>query len=42
MWTEIDGHHIMNTLHTYWWALVPCAALLGYVFRGRREYWYAN
>jgi restriction system protein len=42
MWTAIDGRHIVNALHTYWWALVPCAALLGYVFRGRREYWYAN
>ena len=32
----------MNLLHAYWWALLPCAALLGYVYRGRREYWYAN
>jgi hypothetical protein len=32
----------MNALHTYWWTLLPCAALFGYVFRGRREYWYTN
>jgi hypothetical protein len=42
MWTAIEGRHIMNALHTYWWALIPCAALIGYVLRGRREYWYAN
>ncbi len=42
MWTGIDGHRIMNALNTYWWALLPCAALMGYLFRGRREYWYSN
>lgn len=42
MWTVFDGRHIMNALHTYWWALVPCAAMLGYLFRGRRAHWYSN
>lgn len=33
---------ILDALHTFWWLLVPLAAVLGYAFRSRRDYWYSN
>ncbi len=32
----------MGALQKLWWLLLPLAALLGYIFRARSEYWYSN
>jgi hypothetical protein len=32
----------LDALLTYWWLLVPLAAVLGYAIRSRRDYWYSN
>ena len=38
----ITSFNNLDALHTYWWLLVPLAAVLGYAFRSRRDYWYSN
>jgi hypothetical protein len=32
----------LDALRTFWWLLVPLAAVLGYAIRSRRDYWYSN
>jgi hypothetical protein len=32
----------LDALRSFWWLLVPLAAVLGYAIRSRREYWYSN